>query len=110
MIHPDRLEALIKRVLTPSARQEHQGGFPMTHPTRTARDEYYINSTSFEVYMIAGAVFLIGFTLIFILSVAYHLEPLVWPGGAFSIVAGFGVLRVLSKRERRAKIREVDGE
>jgi Flp pilus assembly protein TadB len=55
-------------------------------------------------------VFLIGFTLIFILSVAYHLEPLVWPGGAFSIVAGFGVLRVLSKRERRAKIREVDGE
>ncbi len=82
----------------------------MDYPKRTARDEYYINSTSFEVYMIAGTVFLVGFTLIFVLSVIFHFEPWIWPGGALSIIVAAVLLRVLSKRERLAKIREVDGE
>lgn len=75
---------------------------------RTARDEYYIKSTSFEVYMIAGLVFVLGFSLSFVLSVLAHAEPWLWPGSLVSIVAAFVVLRVLSRREREAKIREVD--
>jgi hypothetical protein len=82
----------------------------MDSPKRTARDEYYINSTSFEVYMIVGAVFVIGFTLTFMLSVVYHVEPWIWPGSALWMILAAVLLRVLSKRERQAKIREVDGE
>jgi hypothetical protein len=103
-------ELSIERMLLRSTHQEHQGGFAMDYPKRTARDEYYINSTSFEVYMIVGAAFLIGFTLIFVLSVVFHFEPWIWPGGALSMIGAAVLLRVLSTRERLAKIREVDGE
>lgn len=77
---------------------------------RTARDEYYIRSTSFEVYMITGLIWLFGFTLAFILSVALHAEVMLWPGALLSVLLAAAVLRVLSRRERLAKIREVDGE
>lgn len=82
----------------------------MKPPQRSARDEYYINATSFEVYMVVGLVFLFGFTLAFVLSVIFHMEPLVWPGGLLAAGLAFAVLQVLSRRERAAKIREVDGE
>lgn len=82
----------------------------MTHPTRTPRDEYYIRSTSFEVYMVVGLVFVFGFTLSFMLGVLLHMEPIVWPGSLFSIILSAVLLRVLAARERRNKIREVDGE
>lgn len=75
---------------------------------RTSRDEYYINSTSFEVYMIGGVVFLGLFTLAFVASVVFHMEPLVWPGMFIAIGAAYGSLNWLSRRERAAKIREVD--
>jgi positive regulator of sigma E activity len=77
---------------------------------RSAKDEYYINATSFEVYMIVGLVFLFGFTLAFIAGVLLHMEVIVWPGGLVAAGIGYWLLRVLSKRERAAKIREVDGE
>jgi positive regulator of sigma E activity len=82
----------------------------MEQPLRTPRDEYYINSTSFEVYMVVGLVFVLGFTFSFIGSVMIHQETLVWPGMLISMGAAYWVLRVLSRRERNAKIREVDGE
>lgn len=82
----------------------------MDRPVRSARDERYINSTSFEVYMIVGAVFLVGFTAAFILSVATHHEMWVWPGSILSVILAYATLSVLSRRERLAKIREVDGE
>lgn len=80
----------------------------MSQQQRSARDERYIKSTSFEVYMVAGFVWLMVFSGIFILSVVLHREMWVWPGGLLSIIVGAVVLNVLSRRERRAKIREVD--
>lgn len=82
----------------------------MDKPQRTGRDQYYINSTGFEVYMVGGLVFVAGFSLSFILGVLVDAEWLVWPGSAVAIVATYIVLRILTRRERAAKIREVDGE
>jgi hypothetical protein len=82
----------------------------MSQPQRSARDERYINSTSFEVYMVAGFIWLMVFSGIFVLSVVMHHEMWIWPGGLLSIIAGAVVLNILSRRERRAKIREVDEE
>jgi uncharacterized membrane protein YdbT with pleckstrin-like domain len=82
----------------------------MIPPNRTGRDQYYINSTSFEVYMITGLVWLAITTFVFVLSIATNHEPWVWPGGILAVVVAAIVLRVLSRRERNAKIREVDGE
>jgi hypothetical protein len=82
----------------------------MNPPDRTRRDQYYIDSTSFEVYMITGLVWLTITTISFVLSVVTHHEPWAWPGGILAVIVAAVVLRVLSQRERRAKIREVDGE
>ncbi len=81
---------------------------PIDRHQRTMRDEYYINSTSFEVYMIGGTVFLGLYTLAFIASVMFHMEPLIWPSMFIAIGAAYGTLNWLSRRERAAKIREVD--
>lgn len=82
----------------------------MNQPRRSARDEHYINSTSFEVYMIVGLVWLFGFSLSFVLSVVSNHEVWLWPGALASVVIAAIVLNILSRRERIAKIREVDGE
>ena len=77
---------------------------------RTPRDQVYIDSTSFEVYMIVGTIFVLGFTAVFALTVLLHVEPLIWPGSLLVIGLCYFVLTVLQKREQAAKIREVDGE
>lgn len=79
-------------------------------PQRTARDQRYIESTSFEVYMVVGTVFVLGFSAIFILTVLTHTEPLLWPGSALLVGLCYFVLTLLERNERVAKIREVDGE
>jgi hypothetical protein len=76
----------------------------------SGRDQYYINSTSFEVYMIVGTIFVLGFTMAFIGSVLMHMEVLLWPGALVSAGLAYWVLRVLSRRERLAKMREIDNE
>lgn len=76
---------------------------------RSARDERYLNCTSFEVYMITGAIFIIGFTIAFILSVVYKMEVMVWPASVVVLLLCGGAFHFLRLRERAAKIREIDG-
>ncbi|NJK79220.1 MAG: hypothetical protein HC893_05100 [Chloroflexaceae bacterium] len=76
---------------------------------RSARDQRYIDCTSFEVYLVVGTVFVLGFSLLFILSVVWHIEPMLWPASVVLIGLCYAILHVLSQRERAAKIREVDG-
>jgi hypothetical protein len=71
------------------------------------QDERYLNSPSFEIYMIAGAVFALGMTLSFVLTVMIHREPLFWPGLLLSIVVSSIVLQKLRVREYHAKLREI---
>jgi hypothetical protein len=82
----------------------------MDQPQRTRSDQRYIDSAGFEVYMIAGLVWLACTSLVFVLSVVTHHEAWVWPGWILSAVVGGVVLRFLLRRERLAKIREVDDE
>lgn len=82
----------------------------MEVPNRTPRDQYYIDSTSFEVYLIVGAIFVVGFSLIFIATVVAHTEVLLWPASLVLIGICAAILNVLIRRERACKIREVDGE
>lgn len=80
----------------------------MSQRQLSGRERYYVNSTSFEVYMIVGLVWLVLFSLAFILSVALNMEVWLWPGALLSVVIAAGVLFVLSRRERAAKLRELD--
>ncbi len=80
------------------------------NPQRSARDQLYIESTSFEVYMVVGTIFVLGFSAIFILTVLTHTEPLLWPGSVLLVGLCYFVLTLLARNEKAAKIREVDGE
>jgi len=71
------------------------------------RDERYLNCTSFEVYVATGLVFITGFTASFIVSVVYHMEPMLWPASLVVIALCGGVFHILKQRERRAKLREI---
>ncbi len=82
----------------------------MAQHARSPRDELYLKSTSFEVYIITGLVFLFGFTASFILSVISHREVLLWPGALVSVIVAAIVLRVLARREYHAKLRELEAE
>lgn len=82
----------------------------MAHSRFTARDLGYLNCTSFEVYIAVGLVFVLGFTLMFILSVVAHVEVLLWPGTLLVLVASFFVYRVLKRREYAAKLREIEAD
>ena len=74
------------------------------------RDEMYLNSTSFEVYMAAGAVFILLFSIGFILGVKLNFAWLVWPGAFIAVLAGYITLNRLEKRERRIKLAELEAE
>ena len=76
----------------------------------STRDEVYLNSPGFEIYMGAGAVFLLVFTGIFIYSIKSHLELLVWPGLVVAIAAGFVTLRWLERREFARKLAKLEVE
>lgn len=82
----------------------------MAQRTRTARDEVYLTSTSFEVYMVTGLVFLFGFTASFIFSVVISFEWLLWPGTFISVLAAYAVLKVMERREYRSKLNELEAE
>lgn len=82
----------------------------MAQPQFSGRDQRYLNSTRFEVYLIVGLVFTLGFTGSFILSVVYHVEPLLWPGALLSIVASYFVLRFLKRREYQEKLQELEAD
>lgn len=73
----------------------------------TPQEQCYLNSPSFENYMIAGVLFVLGMTLSFILTIVAHVEPLFWPGITLSIIISFIVLHKLKKREYRMKLREL---
>ncbi|NJP04936.1 MAG: DUF3169 family protein [Chloroflexaceae bacterium] len=74
----------------------------------SARDERYLACTSFEVYMATGAVFLIGFTLAFIVSVVYHIEWSIWPASIPVLIVSYMAFSYLKRREQANKIREID--
>jgi hypothetical protein len=73
----------------------------------SSHDERYLNSPGFEVYMIAGVIFVLGMALSFILTFFAHLEPLFWPGLILSVIVSSIVLHMLKKREYQAKLREI---
>lgn len=74
------------------------------------RDEVYLASTSFEVYMAAGGVFIGLFGLLFAISIKISFAWLVWPALFVSILAGYITLNRLEKRERRRKLAELEAE
>ncbi len=71
------------------------------------RDERYLSSPGFESYMAAGGVFILGFTVSLVGTVAINQEPLFWPGFVFSIILAGVVLHLLKRREYEAKLREI---
>ncbi len=82
----------------------------MAQQTRSARDEVYLNSTSFEVYMMSGLVFLAGVTIAFIAGVYSDYEVLLWPGMVVSFAVAAVVHLKLTRREYNAKLREIEAE
>ncbi|ACL24114.1 MULTISPECIES: hypothetical protein [Chloroflexus] len=74
------------------------------------RDEVYLASTSFEVYMAAGGVFIGLFGLLFLISIKIGFELLVWPALLVSVLAGYITLNRLEKRERKRKLAELEAE
>lgn len=75
-----------------------------------ARDERYLHSTRFEVYLIVGSVFALGFTAAMIVSIFFHAEPWVWPGALLSVVLSVVLFQVLKKREYHEKLRELEAD
>jgi hypothetical protein len=74
------------------------------------RDEVYLISTSFEVYMAAGAVFVILFTTGFLVGHLLNFAWLVWPGAFIAILGGYLVLKRLEQREQASKRAELEKE
>ena len=74
------------------------------------RDEVYLSSTSFEVYMAAGVVFLILFTAGFLLGVKLSFAWLFWPGCFVAVLAGYATLKILERREHARKLAELESE
>lgn len=74
------------------------------------RDEVYLISTSFEVYMVAGVVFLVLFTAGFLIGHLLNFAWLVWPGSFIAILAGYLVLKRLEMREQASKRAELEQE
>jgi hypothetical protein len=74
------------------------------------RDEVYLISTSFEVYMAAGAVFILLFTAGFLAGHFLNFAWLVWPGLFVAILSGYLVLKRLEQREQARKRNELEKE
>ncbi len=74
------------------------------------RDEVYLSSTSFEVYVAAGIVFVILFTAGFLAGHLLNYAWLVWPGSFVAILGGYLVINRLEKREQARKRAELDKE
>lgn len=74
------------------------------------RDEVYLKSTSFEVYMIGGIVFLAFFTATFLLSLRINAEWMIWPGAVVAAAAGGLTLLALMRREHKRKLAELEAE
>ncbi|MFV9503234.1 MAG: hypothetical protein AB4911_01575 [Oscillochloridaceae bacterium umkhey_bin13] len=74
----------------------------------STRDEVYLSSTGFEVYMGAGAVFLLIFTAIFVFSIKINFAWLVWPGMFLGVLGGYLVLKFLERREQIKKMAEIE--
>jgi hypothetical protein len=92
--------------------QTNLKGNPMPEPQRrlSTRDAIYLNSPGFEPYMAAGAVFVVVFTAIFIVSIKISFAWLVWPGLFVAVLVGYLVLNLLQRRERARKLAEIDAE
>jgi uncharacterized membrane protein YdbT with pleckstrin-like domain len=82
----------------------------MAQQTRSPRDEVYLKSTGFEVYMMSGLVFLAGVTLAFVAGVYSNYEMLLWPGMVVSVAIAAVVHLKLTRREYHAKLREIETE
>jgi hypothetical protein len=74
------------------------------------RDEIYLISTSFEVYMITGVVFLILFTAGFLLGHMIGFAWLVWPGSFIAVLAAYFTLKRLEQREQAIKRTALENE
>jgi peptidoglycan/LPS O-acetylase OafA/YrhL len=77
-------------------------------PRFSPRDEVYLASTSFEVYMVTGAVFLVIFTAAFITSIKIHFEWMIFPGSFVAVVAAYVTLKLLERREHARKLAEIE--
>ncbi len=73
----------------------------------SSRDQIYLTSTSFEVYMVTGLVFLFVFTASFFFSIRINFEWLIWPGSFVAVVLAYITLKVLERREYVRKLAEI---
>lgn len=73
-------------------------------------DEVYLNSPGFESYMVAGGVFLLIFTAVFVYSIKVSFEWLVWPGLFVAVLGGYFTLKRLERREYARKLAELEAE
>ncbi|NJM08934.1 hypothetical protein HC891_26160 [Candidatus Gracilibacteria bacterium] len=78
--------------------------------TFSPRDEVYLSSTSFEVYMIVGVVFAFVVTAGFLIGVFNQMAWLMWPAIGVGALVGMVVLRYLSQREWKRKLAELESE
>lgn len=82
----------------------------MAQQVRSPRDEVYLKSTGFEVYMMSGLIFLAGVTLAFVVGVYSDYEILLWPGMVVSFAIAAVAHLKLTRREYNAKLRELEAE
>jgi hypothetical protein len=78
--------------------------------TFSPRDEVYLSSTSFEVYMVVGVIFAAIVTAGFLIGVFNQMAWLMWPAIGVGALVGLGVLQVLAKREWNRKLAELESE
>jgi hypothetical protein len=78
--------------------------------TFSPRDEVYLSSTSFEVYMIVGVVFAAIVTAGFLIGVYNQMAWLMWPAIGVAALLGFALLRYLARREWNHKLAELEAE
>jgi multidrug transporter EmrE-like cation transporter len=74
------------------------------------RDRVYLNSPGFEPFIVAGIVFVVVFTAIFIFSIRVSLAWLAWPGMGVAAIVCYGVLRWGQRREYARKLAEVEAD
>jgi hypothetical protein len=82
----------------------------MTERALSSRDSIYLKSTSFEVFMISGGVFIAVISLFFLVGISWSAAWLIWPGMIAGFLAALPVHLLLARREYRLKLAELNRE
>ena len=82
----------------------------MSERTYSVRDTIYLKSTSFEVFMISGGIFVALFSLAFLIGNGIGAAWLIWPGIVGAALIALPIHLKLAQREYRAKLAELNAE